>query len=117
MLYMNDFDFAYAGSRFARGRTPNRLVLTRVVDNLRVWADRNSDGWAYWPKPARAARSAMELIRSTTNAANHEQESHDITDAELKAALRPIKAFLTRQNVLQADRDAILRPSQPVDSH
>lgn len=111
MLYMNDFDLAFAGSRFARGRTPNRLALTRVVDELRHWTNDNSDGWAYWPKPCRAARSAMVLIQSTTNAANHEQEAHDITEAELKAALRPIKAFLTRQQVSPEARERILRPA------
>jgi len=98
-MYMNDYDLDIALRRFAQGRTPNRLRLTVVVPNLADWANDNSDGWAYWPKPARAAEKAMLLIQSTTYAENQEQESTDATDADVTSALTPIKAFLTRQGV------------------
>ena len=109
MLYMNDFDLLMARTRFTRATTPNRLALVMVVDHLATWADENSDGWAYWPKPCRAAAKAMELIQSTTNAANDEQERNDITEAEMLAAVKPIKAFLTRQKVSPARKELILR--------
>lgn len=109
MLYMNDYDLQRARSRFTRATTPNRLALAIVVDNLREWADYHSDGWAYWPKPCRAAKAAMLLIESRTNRENDEQEAHDITDAEMFAAVRPIKAFLTREHVTPDDRERILR--------
>ena len=109
MLYMNDYDLHFARQRFTRSSTPNRLALVMVVDNLREWADNHSDGWAYWPKPARAAAKAMEQIASTTNVQNRAQEAQDITDAELLAAVRPIKAFLTRQKADPRDRELILR--------
>ena len=96
MQFMNDYDLDCARSRFGRGQTPNRLALVMVVDNLREWADSHSDGWAYWPKPARAADKAMTLINSRTSRENDEQERHDITEAEMLAAVRPIKAFLTK---------------------
>jgi hypothetical protein len=96
MQFMNDYDLDCARSRFGRGQTPNRLALVMVVDNLREWADSVSDGWAYWPKPARAADKAMTLINSRTSRENDEQERHDITEAEMLAAVRPIKAFLTK---------------------
>lgn len=99
MLYMNDYDLSRALHRFNTDDTPNRYRVARVVDNLRRWANANSDGWAYWPKPCRAAASAMRLIESRTNAENDRQEATDATDAEVTAALRPIKAFLTRQGV------------------
>lgn len=108
MLYMNDYDLLVAEQRFSRGRTPRRADLARVVLRLAYYADENSDGWAYWPKPARAARKAMEAIQSTTSAANAEQEASDITEAERRAALAPIKAFLTRQNVSQHWRTYVL---------
>lgn len=108
MLYMNDYDLMRATARFRRGDTPNRLALARMVDNLRVWANQHSDGWAYWPKPCRAAKGAMLLIRSTTNAANDAQERTDATDAETRAAVRTVKAFLTRQGVSDAERAHIL---------
>ena len=109
MLYMNDYDRQRAVSRFTRAAKPNRLALALVVDNLADWANTHSDGWAYWPKPCRAARQAMLLIYSSTNEANALQERYDISDAEMAAAVRPIKAFLTRQKVSAEDRERILR--------
>jgi hypothetical protein len=39
------------------------------------------------------------LIDSTTNAENDRRRRIDATDAETAAALRPIKAFLTREKI------------------
>ena len=111
MKFMNEYDIAIARNRFGRGLTPNRLALAIVVDNLADQTNYVSDGWAYWPKPCRAAAKAIALVESTTNAANEEQERVDITDAEVLAAVRPIKAFLTRHaSVYSAEaREIILR--------
>lgn len=109
MRYMNDYDLDNARSRFTRATCPNRLALVMVVDHLREWANNHSDGWAYWPKPARAADRAMSLIESRTYAENQEQERHDITDEEMLAAVQPIKSFLTRQKVSAEAREIILR--------
>lgn len=98
-MFMNEYDRTGAIYRFARANTPNRLALAVAVDSLATWADNNSDGWAYWPKPRQAAAKAIALIESRTNAENEAQERTDATDAEVKAALAPIKAFLTRQGV------------------
>jgi hypothetical protein len=111
MRYMNDYDLYSARSRFARADTPHRLALAEVVDNLREETDQVSDGWAYWPKPARAADKAMALIESRTSRENDEQERTDITEAEMLAAVKPIKAFLTRHKDVYSDeaRERILR--------
>lgn len=114
MRYMNDWDRTYAYRRFTRASKPNRLALVMVVDNLARWADNHSDGWAHWPLPARAADKAMALIESTTNAANDAQERTDITDEEMLAAVKPIKAFLTRQKVSPEAREIILRATHDV---
>ena len=97
MRYMNDFDLERARRIATRDGRTNRLRLVQTVDALRRWANDNSDGWAYWPKPARAAAKAMELIEGDGTNAAHDRP--DATDAEVTAALRPIKAFLTRQGV------------------
>jgi hypothetical protein len=107
---MNDYDLTSAEQRYSQGDTPNRLRLTRIVSALREWADQNSDGWAYWPKPVRAASKAIELIDSTTTPENQRRSREDITEVEMSRALSPIKAFLTRQHVSEADRQAILSP-------
>lgn len=109
MRYMNDFDLELARQRFTRAAKPNRLALVMVVDHLREWTDEHSDGWAYWTKPRQAADQAMALIESATSRINEEQERHDITDEEMRAAVRPIKAFLTRQKVTPEWRERILR--------
>ena len=111
MLYMNDYDLHFARQRFSRGDTPNRLALVLVVDNLREETNAVSDGWAHWGLPCRAAKAAQEHIVSRTNHENDEQERTDITEAEMQKALRPIKAFLTRQKDVftPGARERILR--------
>jgi hypothetical protein len=99
MRYMNDWDLAQARRRFHPSAVPNRAHLVEVVEALREWANANSDGWAYWPKPCRAASKAMALIESTAYPEYQRREDEDATGAETKAALVPIKAFLTRQGV------------------
>lgn len=99
MKFMNDYDLARAIQRFDAAEATNRLKVARTVDRLRQWADANSDGWAYWPKPGRAAAKAITLVESRTHLENERQEEVDATEAEVKAALAPIKSFLTRQGV------------------
>lgn len=105
MRYMNDYDLEQARRRFTGQTMPNRLALVMVVDNLREWADTVSDGWAYWPKPCRAASRAMELIDSSTF-----RETEDIDEETMLRAVQPIKAFLTR---CARERHG-LHPSRPM---
>lgn len=114
MRYMNDYDIHNAVSRFTRASKPNRLALALVVRNLAEWADQHSDGWHSWPKPARAADKAMALIESRTNAENDEQERVDITDEQLLAAVKPIKAFLSRYQATPEAREIILRATHDI---
>lgn len=109
-MYMNDMDMDRAVTRFIQASKPNRLGLALMVRNLAEWTNENSDGWAYWPKPGRAASKAIALIESRTWAENQKQEENDITDAEMLAAARPVKAFLTRQKVDPSTKERILRP-------
>lgn len=94
--FMNDYDIQRARSRFTHANCPNRLGLAIMVDRLAQWTDENSDGWAFWAKPRNSASRAIGLIASTTYAANQQQESQDCSDEEVAAAIRPVKAFLTR---------------------
>jgi hypothetical protein len=75
-----------------------------VLSKLRDWTNQNSDGWPYWQKPSRAADKLMTLIH---DAELWRPGAHDITEEQLKAAFRPIKAFLTRQGV---DHDLVFVP-------
>jgi hypothetical protein len=117
--YLNASEMDQAVSRFIKATKPNRLALALVVRNLAEWADEHSDGWAYWQAPRRAANEAMGHIESTTNAANVRQDTHDITDEQMRAAVKPIRAFLTRQRVSVETKERILRavdePTRPED--
>jgi hypothetical protein len=108
-MFMNDWDLADAHQRFTRSSKPNRLALVMVVDNLREWTDSHSDGWAYWRKARQSAARAISHIESGTYQHDLEQEDNDITDAEMRAAIRPIKAFLTRQEASAEEREFVLR--------
>ena len=109
MLFMNQWDIEVALTAFldprgvTEGETPNLAQLAAVVNNLSDWANDNSDGWAHWPKPCRAAKRAQEILTEALRKRGYRQDVEDITVADLKAACRPIKAFLTRQGVDHGD--------------
>lgn len=69
---------------------------TQTLANLCEIADRISDGWSTWPKPARAANKLMELIEGDGTWEFMSGDRDDVTEAKLRAAYSPIKAFLTR---------------------
>lgn len=109
--HMNTDDIHEAVLRFGFC-APNRAHVANVVLNLARWANDHSDGWGYWPKPARAASIAMDQIVSRTSVENVLQEQRDLTDRQVRTVLAPIKAFCTRQENLgtmtPADRNHIL---------
>jgi hypothetical protein len=98
MRFMNEHDILRARAQYA-----NHPVLgpaTETLNNLRKAADANSDGWCYWPKPARAAAKLMELIeRDGTSRYIFDYARPDATVAELLKAYIPIKAFRTRHDL------------------
>jgi hypothetical protein len=101
MLFMNDWDIENAMRRFHPDETPNLATGAHILAALANWTDHNSDGWCYWPKPVRAAKSLMTLLQAGEERYRNAyyDEVADATAAELKRALSPIKAFLTRQGV------------------
>lgn len=111
MRYMNDYDLAMADQRYRRGETPNRYALVLVVAHLVEETNFVSDGWAYWPKPCRAAERAIREIESTAYPEHERRQHEDITDAELRAAVQPIRSFLTRHRDIYSPeaRELILR--------
>jgi hypothetical protein len=83
---------------------PNLYTGARVLDALVEWTNENSDGWPYWTKPSRAARSLMEVFTERSYAIRFGQDRDgsplaDITEADLKRVLTPVKSFLARQGV------------------
>jgi hypothetical protein len=89
MLYMNEYEIEHALDR--NGNDPVLGPASLTLWNLMRWTNENSDGWAYWPKPCRAAKGLQEFIQKYSYPCAY------ASPAEYKAALRPIKAFRTRQ--------------------
>jgi hypothetical protein len=96
LLYMNHDAIARALERYADHPVlgPASFTLAAIANA----ADHNSDGWAYWPKPARAARQLMELIGTTRDYLD-DAERPDATPERLQRAYRPLKAFRTRTRI------------------
>ena len=101
-MFYNEFEISQAVRKHDANVRPNLAILAHTLDALMTWTNSNSDGWAYWPKPMRAAKRAAEHLDEfdrRTWANSGLDADADISDADLKAALTPIKAFLTRQGV------------------
>lgn len=94
MSFMNEYDIEDAVRAFTPEEFPNNAKGARVLQNLMRWTNRNSDGWPYWSKPSKAAAKLQDILPSP-----YHYDAEDITDAELKKALTPIKRFLTTQGV------------------
>lgn len=97
MMFMNEWDIGNAIAQFDQQETPNLARGAQTLLALMNWTNENSDGWPYWPKPARAATRLMTLLQAADRF-----DPQDVTAAEMNAALRPVKVFLTRQNANHA---------------
>ena len=95
MLYMNEYDIEYAARQ--HGHHPVLGPAIQTLRNLMDWTNQNSDGWAYWPKPVRAAKNLQALIQGDSPTAFFDDYREDVTVEKYRAALKPIKAFRTRQ--------------------
>jgi hypothetical protein len=97
-MFMNTWEIDEAVQTFAGH--PVLGPAARTLANLRDAADENSDGWAYWPKPARAAAKLQDMLyRATLQRYRQERNYVEPTMAEYLQALAPIKAFRTRTGI------------------
>jgi len=111
-MWMNQADIEWAMSR--HHECPNVRKGVRLLYRLMTAVNEQSDGWAYWAAPGKACSRLMTLL---TTAGNLNHGTHGtITDAQLKAAVSPIRAMVTRQiaqqkkygNTFEFDVDAAL---------
>lgn len=92
MRYMNDYDVILA----LQACDPSRPVLSKAVRFLADFKDEvdsHSDGWCYWRAPVVAARRLIELIPLPYGI----RAASDITEAQYRYALVPIKSFFTQK--------------------
>lgn len=83
--------------RACESRGDDRPIAKRAAKFLWVLMDEtnsHSDGWPYWSAPSKAANKLMELLKPYMYPWG---AAEDITEADYKRALVPIKAFYTRR--------------------
>lgn len=78
---------------------PNLQAAVLTLARLMEWTNSNSDGWAYWKKPAAASKKLQTLVDERYAIHRHADVDEDVSARDLKAAYTPIKSFLTRQGV------------------
>lgn len=96
MTWLNEYEVEDAARAFADH--PTLGPATRTLENLVNVVNRSSDGWPYWQKPSRAAAKLQGLIYDA-HCRRWDEVRTDVTPAEVKAAYRPIRAFLTRNKL------------------
>lgn len=111
---MNEYEIDDVVELFGRDKQeiPNLFAAAVALSRLRGWTNSCSDGWQYWPKPSTAATQLITVIKNGERRWRKDWEWQDITEAQLKRALTPVKSFLTRQKV---DWRTILEPPPLVD--
>ena len=111
---MNEYEIDDIVALFGPNRSviPNLYQAAVALSRLRGWTNSHSDGWQYWSKPSTAATQLITVIKEGERQYRRTWEWQDITEAQLKKALTPVKSFLTRQKVNHAD---VLNPPPPVD--
>lgn len=91
-----------------RDDVPNLRAGAKTLHRLMGWTNSHSDGWMYWRKPGNASARLQEVLHDRVPFNVHGvplDNGEDITEAELKRLLSPIKAFLTKQG---ADHDEVI---------
>lgn len=99
MLFLNQYEIRFIVRTFVDGATPNLCEAAITLQRLAAWTDDHSDGWAYWPKPARSARALMKLLKDAQSAWLTGGFVCDVSKADVNKACVPIKSFLTRHGV------------------
>lgn len=87
MYFMNTWEIDEAFHR--HHSHPILQPATILLKRFRDVIDENSDGWAYWNAPVKAAKRLMMMI----------QHPETASEEEFKKAQTPIKSFCTRQNL------------------
>lgn len=97
---MNEHEIDRDASRYSNH--PVLAEATRFLRDFKDAVNQNSDGWAYWHQPFRAAKKLMTFIQE---AIKHERSGGYGPDcgiaptvAALRKSLVPIKSFATRRN-------------------
>lgn len=108
MILLNEYDVQDGEVRAIRNHMPVAAKGARVLNALVEWTNENSDGWGYWPLPGRASAKLQQALYVRFFGAYATRPDIDLSEAELRRLLAPIKSFLTRRRVSIEERVRIL---------
>ena len=114
-MWMNQSDIEILYQNHDSHTCPNVRTGVRLLYRLMEAVNNQSDGWAYWAAPGKAADKLMDLIRTTGNILYPLHGT--ISDDQLKKAISPIRRMVTVQvkkqknygNTFAFDVDAALK--------
>ena len=114
-MWMNQADIEDLNMNFNSHSCPNVRKGVRLLYRLMEAVNNQSDGWAYWATPGKAADKLMDLIQTTGNIWYPLHGT--ITPEQLKKAITPIRRMVTTQsekqkkygNTFDFDVDAALK--------
>lgn len=114
-MWVNEYEAATLLNNARFEEKPYATDGAMILDRLIEWTNTHSDGWPYWQKPARAADRLIVLLYEN----DRKNDGEDITAADLRKALTPIKAFITKQiaggGSNESDRLWILEGKTPAE--
>ena len=97
-MWMNQVEIEWAAKQ--HHECPNVRKGVHLLDRLMQAVNQQSDGWVYWPAPAKAAEKLTNLLQT---AGNLSYGTHGrITDADFRKAVTPIRSMVTRQKRIQS---------------
>lgn len=113
MIWMNTAEIEHAASM--QHDCPNVRKGIKFLSRLVESVNNQSDGWHSWPSPAKSAEKLTVLLKTAGNLSYGTRGT--ITDAQLKAAITPIRRMVTTQrekqkqygNTFDFDVDAALK--------
>ena len=106
MLFMNEFDIEEAQARWATH--PTLGPATRFLARFAAEVNAHSDGWPYWSLPVKSAAKLMTVIQDA-NTRWRDGRSVETSAEDVRQALVPIKAFMTRRGTAAGMRLPDLR--------
>lgn len=107
MLYLNEYEVRDIATLFTGEGVPNLDKAAKGLENLMIWTNQNSDGWAYWKAPLRASEPLMLRLMEAESDFRRGHDLADLSEAQMKLFFKPIRDLLSN---LGHDADAILFP-------
>lgn len=103
VVWMNEYEIHEAAIRF--NSDPVLGPAARYLAHFCAEVNAHSDGWPYWRRPAQAAAKLMGLIQGHLRAGmGAYPRLPEPSAADVRKAITPIKAFLTRHETYERGR-------------